>query len=115
MVALVEGNFSEAVRLGMAGPERAEAEGHRGNQVFGLYVLVGAALAQGQSRLAQRYARRLQELTEALGNRWLLAYCRIELGKTAAALGAYAEARDHYEAAYALRAEGFGTCHEPRC
>jgi hypothetical protein len=66
IVALVEGNFSEAVRLGMAGLERAEAEGHRGNQVFGLYVLVGAALAQGQSRVAQRYARRMQELTEAL-------------------------------------------------
>jgi predicted ATPase/DNA-binding CsgD family transcriptional regulator len=105
IVALVEGDFREAVRLGMAALERAEAEGHRGNQVFGLYVLVGAALAQGQSQVAQRYARRMQELTEALGNRWFLAYCRIELGKAAATLGAYAEARDHYEAAYGLREE----------
>ena len=84
VVALVDGDYGEAVRLGMAALGRAETEGHRGNQGLGLYVLVGAALAQGQTRVALRYARRMHALAEALGNRWFLAYCRLELGNIAA-------------------------------
>jgi predicted ATPase/DNA-binding NarL/FixJ family response regulator len=105
LVALVAGDYREAVRLGMAALQRGEAEQHGGNQRDGLYVLVSAALAQGQYRIARRYAQRVYALVQELGNRWFLAYCHIALGHIASGRGAYAEARRHYEAAYLLREE----------
>jgi ATP/maltotriose-dependent transcriptional regulator MalT len=105
VLALVEGDYREAVRLGLAVIARAESEGHPGNLVNGLYLLVRAALLQGQHRVAQRHARRMQAALQALDNRWFAAYAEIELGNIAAGLGAYAAARAHYEAAYALREE----------
>jgi predicted ATPase/DNA-binding CsgD family transcriptional regulator len=103
VVALIGGEYREAVRLGMAVFQQGEAEGHRGNQLNGLYVLTGAALAQGQYAVAERYARRMDALAEELGNRWFRAYCQIELGHIASGLGAYGEAQAHYAAAYRLR------------
>lgn len=103
VVALIGGEYREAVRLGMVVLQQGEAEGHRGNQLNGLYVLTGAALAQGQYPVAERYARRMDALAEETDNRWFRAYCQIELGRIASGLGGYTEAQDHYAAAYRLR------------
>ena len=107
MTALIAGDYREAVRLGLAALQRAEAEGHLSNQSFALYVLVGAALTQGQYTLAERYAERMAALTEQIGNTWFLAYCAIERGHIAGGLGDYGAARRHYRTAYLLR-EPFG-------
>jgi predicted ATPase/DNA-binding NarL/FixJ family response regulator/Tfp pilus assembly protein PilF len=107
VVALVQGEYRDAVRLGLAALARAEAEGHLSNQAFGLYVLVGAAHAQGQYAIAQRYVRQMTTLVEQIGNQWFLAYCQIEAGHIAQGLGDLPLARRHYQAAFTLR-ESFG-------
>lgn len=107
MVALIAGDYREAVRLGTAALQRAEAEQHPSNQSFALYVLVGAALTQGQYAPAERYAVRMMQLVEQIENTWFLAYCAIERGHIAAGMGDYITARRHYRTAYQLR-EPFG-------
>ena len=105
VTALVAGEYQQAIRLGMAAIARAEAEQHPGNHATGLYVLVSASLAQGHAQIARRYAEQMTQITEATGNRWFLAYCRVEQGNIAAAVGDQAAARRHYQAAFELRRE----------
>ncbi|MCC6166373.1 MAG: tetratricopeptide repeat protein, partial [Caldilineaceae bacterium] len=44
-------------------------------------------------------------IAEQARNRWFMAYCLHEMGNAARTLGAYAEAKQHYQAGYALREE----------
>jgi tetratricopeptide (TPR) repeat protein len=98
LLALIEGDYREAVHLGLAALERAESEDHRSNQGTALYVLVSAALAQGQYTIATRYTERMTTLIEQIGNTWFLAYCEIDRGHITGGQGDYAAARRLQEA-----------------
>lgn len=104
VIATVRGDYAAAVGYGQDVLRRAEARGDDGNAMFGAYVLTGAALARGDDREAEQYAwRAYHTAAEVLGNRWFMAYCRINLGDIALARGDAGAAREHYQAAYAVR------------
>lgn len=105
VLALVKGDYAAAARLGTAARERAEQLQLTGSLPFAWYVLTGAAIAQGQYRAAQEYARRALVAAEDAGNRWFQAYCLNELGIIADALADYPAARRYLQQSYALRAE----------
>jgi ATP/maltotriose-dependent transcriptional regulator MalT len=105
ILALVEGNYAEADRLGEAARRRSEAHQHYHNLPYALYVLTSAALAQGRLEAARRYAQQAYAAAQASRDHWFLAYCLNELGNLACALGTYNDARQHYAASYALREE----------
>lgn len=105
IIASIKGNYAEAARLGEEARARSEAHNHLGNLPFALYVLVRAALGQGDLEAAQRYAQQACAIVEETGDRWFMAYCLLELGNVASALFDYAEAKKHYQTSYAIRQE----------
>lgn len=105
ILALIEGAYAEAGRLGEELVRRAEAQKHISNLPYAWYVLTNAALAQGQYQAAQHYARQAYAAVQASQDHWFMAYCLNELGNVALALNDYAAARQHYQASYTLREE----------
>jgi len=105
ILALAQGSYVEAARLGEQAYQRSVAAGHTSNQSYALYILANAALAQGQTDTAQRCIQQAYDLAEGNEDRWFMSYCLNELGNVACARGAYGEARRHYQASYALREE----------
>ncbi|GIX49293.1 MAG: hypothetical protein KatS3mg131_3504 [Candidatus Tectimicrobiota bacterium] len=103
VLALVQGAYAEAARLGALAREQSQARGDQGNVMFAWHVLSNAALAQGDLVTAQHCACQAFAVAEATDNRWFLAYCHNNLGHVARALGDMAAARRHYQASYALR------------
>jgi ATP/maltotriose-dependent transcriptional regulator MalT len=73
-----------------------------------------ANLWQEDTDAAGEYAQRCADAARATGDRWILAYGHNLQGHVAVARGDYAEARQHYQASYAIREElddpeGMGT------
>ena len=105
ILALLDGHYAEAARLGAEAVRRSTADDRPGNLSPAWWVRAAAALWQGEIDAAGEYARRGAEAALAIGDRWHLAYCSNLAGHVATARGDYAEARRHYEASYALREE----------
>ena len=105
VVATVKGEYAEAARLGEDALRTSETQKNAGNQELANYVLARAAFLQGEHRAAQGYAQRASDIATEIGDRWFLAYCLIELGNVACALGDLAAARQHYRAGHDLRRE----------
>lgn len=106
VVATLLGDYPVAARLGAQALEQAEARADHGNIMFAFYVLASAALEQGDYAAARHYAQQAYTIaSDKMENRWFMAYCLNDLGRVASALGAYAEARQHFQASYALREE----------
>jgi predicted ATPase/DNA-binding CsgD family transcriptional regulator len=105
VLATLQGDYAEAIRLGEAARQAAEVRDDRGNLMFAFYVLTSAHLAQGQPQLARQTAEQAYALALALDNRWVMAYCLNDLGHVACAMHDYPAARSYYQASYALKEE----------
>ena len=114
LLALIDGHYAEAARLGAEVVRRNTADDRPGNLPLAWWVRAATALWQEESDTAGEYARQCAEASRAIEDRWHLAYgCNLQ-GHVAVARGDYAEARQHYEASYAIREEfddpeGIGT------
>ncbi|HEX5502342.1 MAG TPA: tetratricopeptide repeat protein [Thermomicrobiales bacterium] len=105
ILALIDGHYEEADRLGAEAIRRNTAADRPGNLSPAWWVRGAAALWREDVDTAGEYARRGAEAALAAGDRWHLAYTRNQQGHIATARGDYAEARRHYEASYAIREE----------
>ena len=103
IVALIQGNYAAATRLGEEVRQRSAAHAHAQNGLLAHYLLASAALAQGELNRAQTHAEQACALARALASHWFEAYCLIELGNIAFAQGDYGAARTHYSASYTIR------------
>jgi DNA-binding NarL/FixJ family response regulator len=114
IVALIDGQYAEADRLGAEIVRRSTMVGQPGNLASAWWVRAAVALWQENIDAAGEYAQRCTEAALAAGDEWDLAYCRNQQGHVATARRDYVEARYHYEAGYAIREalddpEGMGT------
>jgi ATP/maltotriose-dependent transcriptional regulator MalT len=105
VLATIQGDYSQAVKLGEEARQHAQARADEGNLMFASYVLTSAFLAQGRYQTACQAAQQAYSLASALNNRWFMAYCLNDLGNVARALEDYPEAQQHYWAGYALKQE----------
>ncbi|HEY8601373.1 MAG TPA: LuxR C-terminal-related transcriptional regulator, partial [Thermomicrobiales bacterium] len=105
ILALTDGHYAEAARLGAAAVRRNTDEDRPGNLSPAWWVRATAALWQEDFDTAGEYARRCTEAALAVGDRWYLAYGHNQQGHVGVARGDYAAARRHYTASYAIREE----------
>jgi predicted ATPase/DNA-binding CsgD family transcriptional regulator len=105
LLALVSGDYLEAVRIGEESRQAGERRNDRIHLVLANYVMTGAYLALGRYEESKASAQRACASAEAVNDRWILAYCLNESGNIARALGQYAEARRSYQESYAIRQE----------
>lgn len=103
ILALIQGEYAEAARLGEEALRRGETHNHTGSVPFAWYVLTNAALGQGEYAAARHYAEQACAVVEQTQDQWFMAYCLNALGDVATAQGMYAEASHHYQTSYALR------------
>ena len=114
ILALIDGHYAEAARLGAAAVRRNTDHDRPANLPAAWWVRATAALWQDEIDAAEEYARRCSDAAGAAADHWHLAYGDNNQGHVAAARGDLAGARRHYEASYALREalddpEGMGT------
>jgi predicted ATPase/DNA-binding CsgD family transcriptional regulator len=105
IIALIQGDYEEAARLGEASRQLNETHNHQGNLKTAYYLLARAAYVQGDYEAARQQAQKAYATARAAGNRWFSAYCLNELGHIAAVLGDYPTAIGHYWGSYAIREE----------
>jgi predicted ATPase/DNA-binding NarL/FixJ family response regulator len=105
IIALIQGKYEEAARLGAKSRQIGEADNHQGNLDTAYYLLARAAYAQGDYETAQQQAQQAHAASLAAGHRWFSAYCLNELGNIAAAMGDATTAIGHYGGSYAIREE----------
>jgi len=105
VLATLRGDYARAIKLGEQASRQAAARADPGNLMFASYVLTSAFLDQGRYQTAQQAAQQAYNLAVTLENRWFMAYCLIDLGNVARALGNYPEAQRHYGASYSLKQE----------
>jgi predicted ATPase/DNA-binding NarL/FixJ family response regulator len=105
IIALIQGDYEKAARLGEASRRLNETHSHHGNLKTAYYLLARAAYVQGDYEVAQQQAQKAYATARAAGNRWFSAYCLNELGHIAAVLGDYPTAIGHYWGSYAIREE----------
>jgi predicted ATPase/DNA-binding CsgD family transcriptional regulator len=105
IIALIQGDYEKAARLGEASRQLNESHNHQGNLKTAYYLLARAAYVQGDYEAARQQAQKAYTTARAAGNRWFSAYCLNELGHSAAVLGDYPTAIGHYWGSYAIREE----------
>lgn len=109
----IRGEYERARALAEEACTVAGRQGHVHNEMLGRYQLATLAYAQGDWTGAHKAAAAAYSLSRTQGDRWFMAYCVNELGRSAQALGAYTEAQRHYTESFHLRelfqdAEGMG-------
>ena len=107
LVAVIVGNFEEAVQLAEQAVENCRVRRDNHNLTLAYYVLSSAAQAQGRYDLAFYYAQQASNVAKQVENQWFLAYCLIEQGNIARAQGDYISARQYFQESYEIR-EAFG-------
>jgi ATP/maltotriose-dependent transcriptional regulator MalT len=105
IIATVTGDYDLAAQLGEEARSAAEARDDRANLQLAYYVLARAAFLQGRHQEAKEYAEWAYAITSESGERWFRAYCLIERGNVARALGDYSAASADFQASYAIREE----------
>lgn len=105
IIALVEGDYEEAERLGNEALGRAREMRHVGSEEVAWYILANVAQARGDYELAREHGLRAYEITQRLGEQWFQAYTLVVLGTAAAALGDDAAAWQYFQASHDIRAE----------
>jgi ATP/maltotriose-dependent transcriptional regulator MalT len=103
IVAIVAGDYAQAVQLAEQACQGCEARGDRNNLPYAYYALASAWLAQGNYQAAKQAAQKGCVIAQSLNAIWIMAYCLINLGDATRALGNFAEARQHYQASFAIR------------
>lgn len=114
LLTLIDGDYAAAARLSAEVIRRNTADDRPGNLSYAWWMRAAATMWQADLDAAGEYARQCSEAALKVGDRWLLAGCRNMQGHVATARGDYAEARQHYEARFAIREEfddreGMGT------
>jgi tetratricopeptide (TPR) repeat protein len=107
LLALFEGDYAEAGRLGEAYLRLSETDAYRSQRPFAWFLLGRIALTQGWYARARHAAERAYVAVQVERDRWFEAYVVLDLGRSILALGQHQEARHHFQASYALR-EAFG-------
>ncbi len=105
IVAMIEGDYDGAERLGQEALRADEAAGNDWNTELALYALTSAHSARGRYEQAREYGLRAYDMARANGDRWHMAYSLNELGDIAGALGEHDAARECYGASYEIRRE----------
>lgn len=103
ILAILEGGYAEAVRLGEEALHINEKRGDKGNLKYACYLLANALRNQGKYEEALVYARRSCTLAQEMRDRWGMAYFLNTLGSIVQAQGDYIQARRHYQASYDRR------------
>jgi ATP/maltotriose-dependent transcriptional regulator MalT len=103
VLALIEGQFAEAARLGQEALAASRGRSDQWNEMFALYVLANAAADQGSFDTGRQFVEQAYAIAAAAGERWFRAYLYSDLGRIAAAQGELELARDCFEASYAIR------------
>jgi predicted ATPase/DNA-binding SARP family transcriptional activator len=104
-LALIEGNYAEALQLGKEFLGRSQGYGNVQSVAFAWYILAQAALGQGLYTQARHAAEQAYAAVQLAQDRWFMAYVLNDLGQVAVAQAQYREARQHYQASYAIREE----------
>jgi predicted ATPase/DNA-binding CsgD family transcriptional regulator len=105
LLAVIRGEYEQALDIGERAWQRAAARDDKMNQSFAGNWLAGAALAQGDYNTALAYARQALALAQSAGNRWFMAHIYSHLGQVHQALGDLGPASDYYQASYTLKEE----------
>jgi DNA-binding CsgD family transcriptional regulator len=105
VIATVTGDYDLATGLGAEARSAAEASSDQANLQLAYYVLARAAFLKGRHQEARDYVERAYAITSESGGRWFRAYCLIERGNVARALGDYSAASADLQASYAIREE----------
>jgi predicted ATPase/DNA-binding CsgD family transcriptional regulator len=105
IIATVTGDYDLAGELGEEARSAAESRGDNANLPLAYYTLARAAFLQGRYQDARKHVDRAYAITDASGEHWFRAYCLIERGNVARALGDYAAASRDLEASYTIREE----------
>ena len=103
ILAMVQGDYTEAVRLGEASRRLSLERGDQVNLLFAYYVLENAYLALGRIDEARQSAQNAYALSEERKEKWFRAYILIDLGNIARSSGDYLTAKENYQASYNLR------------
>lgn len=103
IIALIRGDYAEALRLGQEARRFNEPQGYLWNLQLAYYLLTRATLLQGHPATAHQYAQHAYLTTQTTQDTWFKAYCLNELGNVAGALGDYTAAKGYYQASYLLR------------
>jgi predicted ATPase/DNA-binding SARP family transcriptional activator len=102
VLALIRGDYDEAVRLGEEGRRRGLADHQIKNLAVAWYILARAALLSGRHDDARRCAEQSFQAASVSHDRSRMAHGLIELGNVECAMGRYDAARRRFEASYAL-------------
>ncbi len=105
LLAVILGNYAEAIAFGEAARSQSQAANDKLNLQIALYVLASAAYSQGQYETALRHARQVYDLCEESGNRWFTAHILGVMGNIARELEGYDRAWEYYQMSYTLKQE----------
>ena len=103
VIALIQGDFPEAERLGLKAAAVAKEHNHEDNYPFALYVLAGAAIGCGEYEQARTYGLEASEASRLANDPWFTAYCLIELGTACASLGDRDAAKQYFGESFDIR------------
>jgi ATP/maltotriose-dependent transcriptional regulator MalT len=105
LLAVVIGDYAEAVTLGEEARRRSEARADKLNLQIALYVLASATYSQEQYQTALHHARQAYLLSEELGNLFFSAHLLGVMGNIVWALEDLDQAWEYYQTSYALKQE----------
>ncbi len=104
LIYSMRGNLDEALALIGQAQQLNTQQGHRLNLMLTYYVLCGIKLKQGAPAEALDHAKAAFAIAEAIGDRWFMATCLLELGHAEEGLGNDGAAHHHFQTSYTLRA-----------
>jgi predicted ATPase/DNA-binding CsgD family transcriptional regulator len=104
LIYSMRGNLEEALTLIGQAQQCNTQQGHRLNLQLTHYVLCGIKLKQGMYAEARSHAQLAFAMAEAIGDRWFMANCLLEVGQVEEALGDDAAAQHYFQTSYTLRA-----------
>lgn len=104
LIYSMRGNLEEALTLIGQAQQSNTQYGHRLNLQLTHYVLCGIKLKQGLYAEARSYAQAAFAMAEAIGDRWFMANCLLEVGQVEEALGDDDAAQHYFQTSYTLRA-----------
>lgn len=105
LLEMIAGNYAKAIEYADHARQRCEAEHDPLDGQVAHYVLANAYAAQGDYAHARDYANRAHRLTEATGNRWMMAYVLLLMGDLERDLNNLSQAHHFYHACADIRRE----------
>jgi predicted ATPase/DNA-binding CsgD family transcriptional regulator len=105
ILALVQGDYEQALSLGETARRQAEQHNQRSALALAYYGLANALLAQGEYAQARNHAEQGLALTNAIENRWFSSFLHDVLGQIAVTEEELDVAKRHFEASHTIRAE----------